>query len=100
GYLDRPATEGEGAELVTVRCRMTKSGDSLKFDFNGSDPQSPAYGMSTRSGTVGAVATLMLCLFGSDVPWNQGLMRPVEVIADDGLCVTATSPMPVSGGAA
>jgi N-methylhydantoinase B len=98
-YLDRPAAAG-GAELVRVHCRMEKRGDRLTFDFNESDPQSPAYGMATRAGTVGAVATLMLCLFGSELPWNHGLMRPVDVVADDGLCVTAVPPAPVSGGAA
>jgi N-methylhydantoinase B len=98
-YLDRPAPEG-GSELVRVHCRMTKAADRLVFDYNGSDPQSPAYGMATRAGTVGAVATLMLCLFGSKLPWNHGLMRPVEVVMEDGLCVTAIPPTPVSGGAA
>jgi N-methylhydantoinase B len=98
-YLDRPAGEGS-SELVKVHCRMSKAGDRLVFDYNGSDEQSPAYGMATRAGTVGAVATLMLCLFGSRVPWNHGLMRPVEVVAEDGLCVTAVEPAPVSGGAA
>ena len=98
-FLDRPASGG-GTELVKVHCRMEKHGDRLVFDFNGSDPQSPAYGMATRAGTVGAVATLMLCLFGSELPWNHGLMRPVEVAAEDGLCVTAVPPVPVSGGAA
>jgi N-methylhydantoinase B len=97
-YLDRPADHG--SELVKVHCRMTKTDDRLVFDYNGSDQQSPAYGMATRAGTVGAVATLMLCLFGSRVPWNHGLMRPVEVVAEDGLCVTAVEPAPVSGGAA
>jgi len=33
---------------------MTKTGDRLVFDFNGSDEQSPAYGMATRAGTVKA----------------------------------------------
>ncbi len=101
-YLDRPAggAGSRDSELLTVNCKMTKSGDKLVFDYNGSDPQSAGYGMATRAGTVGAVATLMLCLFGSEVPWNHGLMRPVQVVADDGKCVTAVSPMPVSGGAA
>jgi N-methylhydantoinase B len=100
-YLDRPRSDGEtGTELLKINCRMTKAGDRLVFDYNGSDPQSPAYGMATRAGTVGAVATLMLCLFGSELPWNHGLMRPVEVECEDGLCVTAVAPMPVSGGAA
>ncbi|MHB1999381.1 MAG: hydantoinase B/oxoprolinase family protein [Solirubrobacteraceae bacterium] len=89
-----------GVELLKINCRMRKSGDRLVFDYNGSDPQSAAYGMATRAGTVGAVATLMLCLFGSELPWNHGLMRPVEMVAADGLCVTAVPPMPVSGGAA
>lgn len=109
-YLDRPQAgagagnggsgEAQGVELVKINCKMVKAGDRLIFDYNGSDPQSPAYGMATRAGTVGAVATLMLCLFGSELPWNHGLMRPVEVVAEDGLCVTAVPPMPVSGGAA
>lgn len=100
-YLDRPRSAGaHETELLAINCKMTKTGDRLSFDYNGSDPQSAGYGMATRAGTVGAVATLMLCLFGSEVPWNHGLMRPVEVVIDDGLCVTAVSPMPVSGGAA
>ena len=99
-YLDRPRTDGDGIELLKINCRMRKDRDRLIFDYNGSDPQSAAYGMATRAGTVGAVATLMLCLFGSELPWNHGLMRPVEVVCDDGLCVTAILPVPVSGGAA
>jgi N-methylhydantoinase B len=100
-YLDRPRSPGaRESELLAVNCKMTKTGDELVFDYNGSDPHSAGYGMATRAGTVGAVATLMLCLFGSEVPWNHGLMRPVKVVADDGRCVTAVSPMPVSGGAA
>jgi N-methylhydantoinase B len=97
-YLDRPG--GDGTELLEVPCRMEKFGDSLVFDFSQSSPQSPAYGMTTRGGLIGAIATLMLCTFGSEVPWNHGIMRPLEVRAPDGLCVTAVEPMPVSGGAA
>ncbi|MFI0815908.1 hydantoinase B/oxoprolinase family protein [Streptomyces sp. NPDC021098] len=103
-YLDRPDGSGndgdQGIELLEVPCRMEKTGDRLVFDFSGSSPQSPAYGMTTRGGLLGAVATLMLCTFGSEIPWNHGIMRPVEVKAPDGLCVTAVEPMPVSGGAA
>ncbi|GAA4685038.1 hydantoinase B/oxoprolinase family protein [Pseudonocardia yuanmonensis] len=100
-YLDRPGGFSDGdIELLQVPCRMTKTDDRIAFDFSDSSPQSPAYGMTTRGGLLGAVATLMLCTFGSDIAWNHGLMRPVEVVAPDGLCVTAIEPMPVSGGAA
>ncbi|MDL5157691.1 hydantoinase B/oxoprolinase family protein [Actinomycetospora termitidis] len=103
-YLDRPDGSGRpgdaGVELLRVPCVMTKTDDRLVFDFSGASPQSPAYGMTTRGGLLGAVATLMLCTFGGEIPWNHGIMRPVEVVAPDGLCVTAVEPMPVSGGAA
>lgn len=103
-YLDRPdgsAREGdEGIELLAVLCRLEKTGDRLVFDFSGSSPQSPAYGMTTRAGLMGAIASLLMCTFGAETDWNHGLMRPVEVVAPDGLCVTAVEPMPVSGGAA
>lgn len=97
-FLDRPAKGG--TEVLKISCKLTKTADRLAFDFDGSDPQSAAYGMATRAGTVGAVATLMLCMFGSGIAWNHGLMRPVTFVARDGLCVTATPPVPVSGGAA
>lgn len=103
-YLDRPdggdRPGDDGIELLRVPCRMEKAGDRLVFDFSESSPQSPAYGMTTRGGLLGAVATLMLCTFGAEIAWNHGLMRPVELVAQDGLCVTAVEPMPVSGGAA
>lgn len=103
-YLDRPdggeRPGDDGIELLRVPCRVEKAGDRLVFDFSESSPQSPAYGMTTRGGLLGAVATLMLCTFGAEIAWNHGLMRPVEVVAQDGLCVTAVEPMPVSGGAA
>lgn len=103
-YLDRPDGSGrdgdEGIELLEVPCRLVKTGDRLVFDFSASSPQSPAYGMTTRSGLWGAIASLLMCTFGSEIEWNHGLMRPVDLVAPDGLCVTAVEPMPVSGGAA
>lgn len=99
-YLDRPDGDGNGTELLEVPCRMEKTGDALIFDFSEASEQSPAYGMTTRGGLLGAITTLMLCTFGAEIPWNHGIMRPVEVRAPDGLCVTAVEPMPVSGGAA
>lgn len=100
-YLDRPVSRsGEQVELIKVKCRLEKRGDQLIFDFNGSDPQSNAYGMSTWPGTLGAVTGLIFLVFGVDIPWNHGLMRPLEFVADSGLCVSATEPTPVSGGSA
>lgn len=103
-YLDRPDGSGrdgdEGVELLKVPCRLEKVGDRMIFDFSDASPQSPAYGMTTRGGLMGTIASLLLCTFGSDIEWNHGLMRPIEVVAPDGLCVTAVEPMPVSGGAA
>ncbi|MHB1629868.1 MAG: hydantoinase B/oxoprolinase family protein [Bacilli bacterium] len=95
-FLDQAETNG----ILRIHCRMEKYQDTVTFDFNESSPQTLAYGNATRAGTVGAVATLMLALFGSKFPWNHGLMRPVRVLANDGLCVTAIPPAPVSGGAA
>jgi N-methylhydantoinase B len=97
-HLDRP-TKG-GTELLKIHCRMTKTCDRLLFDFDGSDEQSAAYGMSTRPSTEAAIAAVILCLLGSEIPWNHGLMRVVDFVGRDGLCVTAQPPMPVSGGAA
>jgi N-methylhydantoinase B len=95
-HLDRIDHDGFSKKVYEIDLKMTKSNDSLTFDFTGSSPQ--ANGVvncalpATYGGVMGAVGP-WLCY---DIPWNQGILRPVTIIAEEGTVVNARKPAPVS----
>ena len=95
GYVDH---DGHANNLYKVDCTLRKRGDSLVFDFDGTDPAIRGMGNSSRSGTYGAVGTAIMGVFGSELPWNAGLMRPIEVEIPENTTVSAEPPMPLSAG--
>lgn len=77
---------------------LTKEGDRLKFDFNGTDPN---VGMinSTRAGAVGGSMVAILPQLCYDIPWALGgLHRAIEYETPIGTIVNAEFPHGVSMG--
>ncbi len=87
--------DGHTNALYTLDVRITKHGDKLTLDFSQSSKQSPGFINSTRAGLMGAVAGAVLATLAWDMPWNEGVLNPIEVICPDGLICTATFPAPV-----
>lgn len=87
--------DGHTNALYKVDLRLTKRGTSLSFDFGGSSRQAPGFINCTRSGLTGAVTGALLPTLAYDIPWNQGILRAVEIAAPDGLLCTAQYPTPV-----
>jgi N-methylhydantoinase B len=83
--------------IIRVRLRLTKHGDRLVFDFEGTDRQSQgavnAPFTSCEAGTIVPVYTL-LC--GNDIDWNGAVRRCVEVRAPLGSVMNAEFPAAVS----
>jgi N-methylhydantoinase B len=89
-YMD---VKGETARVVLT---MTKTDDRLIFDFTGSDPQSAASINCTRWASLGGLFAPLFPLLCYDITWNEGVIRPVEMIAPEGSIVSCTRPAPVS----
>jgi N-methylhydantoinase B len=87
--------DGHTNALYKLDLHLTKRGERLIFDFSGSSPQAPGFVNCTRSGLVGAITGSLLPMLAYDIPWNQGILRTVEIVAPDGLICTATYPAPV-----
>ena len=88
-YLDH---DGLGYKLQKVKCAMTKEGDHISFDFSGSSPQNRGSANCALPGAVGSLyVALAGCLFW-DVPWNEGMMRPVTMNFPEGSMVNCTFP--------
>ncbi|MEF8883975.1 MAG: hydantoinase B/oxoprolinase family protein [Haloarculaceae archaeon] len=91
-YLDSAPED----RAFTVRLAMEKEGDSLTFDFDGTDEQSE-YGFNcTRTATVGGVMAPLFPLLCHDMTWNDGIIDAVDVEAPTGTIVNAERPAPIS----
>ncbi|WP_019201129.1 hydantoinase B/oxoprolinase family protein [Tsukamurella sp. 1534] len=92
-YLEH---DGHTDELYEFRLTVTKEGDTLDFDFTGTDPQAPGFVNCTRSGLVAGVFTALLPTLAPRISWNEGLFRPLTITAPEGVICNATWPAPVS----
>jgi len=83
-------------ETARVLLTMTKQDDRLIFDFTGSDPQSKFSINCTKWASLGGLFAPLFPLLCYDITWNEGVLRPVEMIAPEGTIVNCTRPAPVS----
>jgi N-methylhydantoinase B len=94
-FLDH---DGEANRLYRIHVAMTKEGDRLVLDFSESADQAPRYMNCTPSGLNAGVRAAILPILAHDLPWNEGVFRPIEIVARQGSIVSAKFPAPVSQG--
>ena len=85
----------EGVPVV-IRLAMTKTGDSLVFDFTGSSPQLDRGVNCTKWASWGGLLAPLYPTLCHDITWNEGVLRPVSMIAPEGTVVNCIRPAPVS----
>lgn len=94
-YQDQ-AREGDRG-LYKIAVEMTKSGDAIKFDFTGTDPQADGMINCTFAGLRGGVITGILTQLCGSIPWAPGgLMRCVEIVSEPGTVNNCTFPAGIS----
>jgi N-methylhydantoinase B len=96
--------DGEWHETLTIEaegpCRLAltlrKQQDRLVFDFTGTDPQVRKGINLPFHGTFGFCFGAILYSIAYDLPKNQGVLKPMEVIAPKGTLVNVEFPGPIS----
>jgi N-methylhydantoinase B/oxoprolinase/acetone carboxylase alpha subunit len=83
---------------VRIACELRIGGGKATADFSGSAPQAAGSVNANRTVAVSAVMYCFRCLVAEDVPYNAGLLRPIEVITRPGSVVDARPPAGVAGG--
>src|SRR5262249_45535341 len=74
---------------LEIRLALTKKADVLEFDFTGSSPQSSRGVNCTRWGAWGGLLAPLYPLLCYDIAWNDGVMKPVRMVAPEGSIVNA-----------
>jgi N-methylhydantoinase B len=84
----------QGVQDITIRVTVTVAGDSLKIDFTGSDPQTPGFVNSSLPNSYSYLFLTLSSMIDDNIPRNEGLFRPVEVILPEGTVVNPRPPAP------
>ena len=63
-----------------IEVAVTVHGDSATIDFTGTGPVSPGNLNANRSIVTAAVMYVLRLLIGEDIPLNQGVLAPIQII--------------------
>jgi N-methylhydantoinase B len=90
------AETGIATDDILIRSTITISGDEIVVDYAGSSPQTQAAGVNcvlncTRSLTLFPLHAALL----AEIPSNEGMTRPIHVVAPEGSVMNAQRPAPV-----
>jgi N-methylhydantoinase B len=94
GRLDYNTATGE---IPVVAVELRKEGDQLTFDYSGSSAQAPDATNCTWGGLMAGLSAALLPTVAYDIPWNEGLYKPIEVVCPEGRICNASRPAAVSG---
>lgn len=97
-FADALDNDGFSDTPVHIRCALTIHGDSATVDFTGSDAQTTGGVNANLAITLSATLYCFRCLITDDVLYNDGIGRPIHVIAPPGSVVNAKHPSAVAGG--
>ncbi len=97
-FLDVMDDDGLTSEPVPIQATVRVRGEEMEFDFTGTAGQRPGCINAPLAVAVSAVLYVVRCLVGDRVPANEGIMRPVRVVAPEGCLVNPRPPAAVAGG--
>jgi len=90
--------DGFGTGPIPIAVAIRFGGGRAIVDFTGSAPQVRGAVNANYAITLSATFYVMKCLAAEAVPANEGLMRPIKLIAPEGSIVNALAPAAVAGG--
>lgn len=90
-YIDH---DGHQPLIYQIVCTMTKKGDSLVFDFDGTSPNARGLINSTFSGLQAAVLSAVYINLCWDIPWNRGVRDCIELRTKVGTVNNCAYPAP------
>ena len=94
-YLD---SDGITPKRIRIAVTVTIGARSATVDLSGSAPQVAGSVNANHSIAVAATTYAFRCLLGEDVPFNEGLMRPIRIVNPEGLVTNARPPAAMAAG--
>jgi N-methylhydantoinase B/oxoprolinase/acetone carboxylase alpha subunit len=96
--LDSSGPGSDQQRPTTICLTVTIAGDTISFDFTGTEAQGRGNVNAVEAVTVSAVAFALRSAIDPTIPSNGGAMRPVTIVAPAGTVVAASPPAAVGAG--
>ncbi|MGH7390590.1 MAG: hydantoinase B/oxoprolinase family protein [Candidatus Rokuibacteriota bacterium] len=93
-YRDGFRTDGTGAPFE-FRIALTVAGDAIVADYTGTSPQQPRAINCVMAYTYAMTAYAVRCALLPGLPNNEGMYRPIEVVAPEGSLLNPRFPAAV-----
>jgi N-methylhydantoinase B len=91
-FTDYEDHDGLSETSVKISVKVTIAGDSIHFDFAGTNPQVAGAINATPASVKGAVYTCVRSLIGYDIANNGGYVRPISLSIPLGSVLNAQAP--------
>jgi len=88
--------DGAGTLDLVIRLNIKKRADRMRFDFTGSAPQAKGNINLTFNAVQSAVFYSLKALLDPELPNNEGVFGPVEIIAPEGSILNCLPPAAVA----
>jgi N-methylhydantoinase B len=93
GWLD---DDGLGSDPVRIAARVSVSGDRVRVDLTGTDPQMAGGMNMSETAARAAIVFVVKAIFDPDAPHNGAILRPIEAILPEGSLAKPRFPAAVS----
>ena len=94
GYYDG-INEGSS---YTIRVKITVEDTKITFDYSDTDPQTPGFVNGTFTSSASATILTFLQMINPDIPHNDGMVRPINIIIPEGTILNAKYPAATTYG--
>jgi N-methylhydantoinase B len=82
----------------TIRVKITVGDDDITFDYSDTDPQTTGFVNGTYTSSASATLLTFLQMVNPDIPHNDGMIRPVNIIIPEGTILNARYPAATTFG--
>ena len=81
-----------------IRVKITVEGEHITFDYSDTDPQTDGFVNGTYTSSASATILTFLQMVNPDIPHNQGMVQPIEIIIPEGTILNAAYPAATTFG--
>lgn len=84
--------------VYTIRVTITVQDEDITFDYTGTDPQTTGFVNGTYTSSASATLLTFLQMVNPDMPHNDGMIRPLEIVIPQGTILNAAYPAATTYG--
>ena len=81
-----------------IRVRITIEDEKITFDYSETDPRTNGFVNGTYTSSASATLLTFLQMVNPDIPHNDGMVRPIEIIIPEGTILNAGYPAATTFG--